>query len=146
MDPGLRALTQNWRAAGAVAPAVIAYGFPMSEIVITLVNQCDDEHDAQVLVYQSRAPGDPGNVGNTAAPSATSSDGQPAWTEIEVPAGETRALTVPSGPRYFVGVEDTGPGGLHPGRRDTLEVGGESQRIVVRGSLASGLRIAVEPD
>jgi hypothetical protein len=145
VDPGLRALTQKWRAAGAVTPAVIAYGFRMSEIVITLVNQCDDARDAQMFVYQSRAPGDAGKVGSTSATSATSRDGQPAFTEIELPAGETRTLTVPAGPRYFVGVEDTGPGGLHPGRRDTLEVGPGSQTVVVRGSLVSGLRIAVDP-
>lgn len=103
----------------------------MADIVITVVNHCDDEHDAQVLVYQSRPAGEDASL--------------PAWMEIEVPAGETRELNVPSGPRYFVGVEDVGPGGLHPGRRDTLEVdSAASQKVVVRGSLVSGLRVAVE--
>lgn len=103
----------------------------MSEIVITVVNQCDDEHDAQVLVYQSRPPGATGDTHESG----------PAWLEVEVPAGSSRDVTVPAGPRYYVGVEDAGPDALHPGRRDTLEVGA-SQRVVVRGSLASGLRVA----
>lgn len=102
----------------------------MSEIVITLVNQCDDEHDAQVLVYQSRAPGSTGGE----------NEASPAWLEVEVPAGASRDVTVPSGPRYFVGVEDTGPGELHPGRHDTLEVDA-SQTVIVSGSLVSGLRV-----
>lgn len=104
----------------------------MSEIVITLVNKCDDDQSAQVLVYQSRPQGD---ANNSTAPAAY---------EVEVPAGMRRDLNVPSGPRYFVGVEDVGPGGLHPGRRDTLEVSSDSsQTVVVSGSLASGLRISL---
>lgn len=102
----------------------------MSERVITVVNQCDDEHEAQVLVYQTRPPGE---SGDTREPG-------PAWIELEVPAGTSRDVTVPEGPRYFVGVEDAGPGGLHPGRRDMVEVG-ESLRVVVHGSLVSGLRV-----
>lgn len=103
----------------------------MSEIVITVVNKCDDEHDAQVLVYQSRAPGSTGD----------SRESGPAWLEVEVPAGTSRDVNVPEGPRYFVGVEDAGPGGLHPGRRDTIEVSA-SGKVIVRGSLTSGLRLS----
>lgn len=104
----------------------------MSEIVITLVNQCDDEHDAQVLVYQTRPPGATGGE----------DEAGPAWIEVEVPAGSSRDVTVPDGPRYFVGVEDAGPGGLHPGRRDTIEVRA-TQKVVVSGSLVSGLRVTL---
>lgn len=98
----------------------------MSEITITLVNRCDDDQAAKLLVYQSRD----GSVG-------------PSFQEFELPAGTTRDLTVPEGPRYFVGVEDIGPGGLHPGKRDAIEVGGRSSTVEVRGSLVSGLRVAL---
>ncbi|MBL9102876.1 MAG: hypothetical protein JNL82_18150 [Myxococcales bacterium] len=102
----------------------------MSDFTITLVNRCDDDHTAKVLVYQSRDSRDGGEAG-------------PAWQEYEVPAGASRELTVPDGPRYFVGVEDIGPGGINPGKRDTIEVGGGDSTVEVRGSLASGLRVGL---
>lgn len=101
----------------------------MADTVLTLVNNCDDDHEAKLVVYRSRSAGD---------------DSTPAaWTEVELPSGATRELTVPDGAQCFVGVESVGPGGLHPGRGDALSVPEGAQTVVVTGSLATGLRVAL---
>lgn len=101
----------------------------MSDITITLVNRCDDDHDAKVTVYQSRSSGEDG--------------GAPELKEIEVPGGTSQELRVPEGPRYFIGVEDIGPNAERPGRRDTVEVDRAGQTVEISGSLTRGLRVAL---
>lgn len=101
----------------------------MPEFTITLVNRCDDDHDAKVMVYQSRASGE-----GAAAPE---------MQEIEVRSGTSQDVSVPEGRRCIIGVEDIGPNAEQPGRRDTVEVDRAGQTVEIRGSLASGLRVAL---